>query len=149
MTKKEMPIEDELKLQVNEIVSEERELALLEHDLVSNNPQFTAFLQKQKDFQTKSNLYWKAIEDQMIKNNIKSIKGDWGSLTIAERTYYKAEDLSKVPAKFLKKELDTTKVGAQVKLSGELPKGVTSSLTLSLQKRIKVSTEITKESSRE
>lgn len=145
MTQKEMPIEDELKLQVNELVSEERELALLEHDLVSSNPQFTAFVQKQKEFQTKSNLYWKAIEDQMIKNNIKSIKGDWGSLTIAERTNYKAEDLAKVPAKFIKKALDTTKIGAQVKLSGELPKGVTSSLTLSLQKRIKVSNELTKE----
>lgn len=138
----EMPIEDELKLQVNELVSEERELALLEHDLMNNNPQFTAFLQKQKSFQEKSALYWKSIEDQMIKHSVKSIKGPWGSLTIAERTNYKAADINDVPAKFIKKALDTTKISAQYKLSGSLPKGVESSQSLYLMKRIKLNTEL-------
>lgn len=143
---KDMPIEDELKLQVNAIVGEEKELVLLEHELMTSNPKLGAFLQKQKEFANKSAAFYKTIEEQMIAHNIKSIKGSWGSLTIAERTNYKAADLDAVPAKFIKKALDTTKVSAQVKLSGKLPKGVESSEQLILQKRIKLDAAIEGES---
>lgn len=80
---------------------------------------------------------WDAVEQAMIDNNIKSIKGDWGSLTIAERNTFRAEDIDTVPRKFIKKALDTRKVDAHMKLTGELPKGVTSSQTRYLTKRIK------------
>lgn len=134
----EISIEDELRLQVNELVSEEKELATMEHDLMTSNPQVGRFLQKQKEFTTKQAAFFQVIEDQMINNNIKSIKDWWGSLTIAERTNYKAPNIDDVPPRFIKKALDTTKISAEFKLKNKLPKGIESSQSLFLQKRIKL-----------
>lgn len=89
-----------------------------------------------KETQDKINATWKQVETVMIENDIKSIKGDFGSLTIAERTNYKA-DLDVLPAKFIKKVADTTKIATFAKLEGKLPKGVTTSITRFLTKRIK------------
>lgn len=90
-----------------------------------------------KDQQDQVNATWNEVEAKMIEHDIKSIKGDFGSLTIAERTTYKAFDLTDVPPRFIKKVLDSTKVAAQAKLTNELPKGVTSSVTKYLTKRLK------------
>ena len=90
-----------------------------------------------KEVQSKIDDTWKSVEKQMIDNNIKSVKGEWGSLTIAERTNYKAEDIDLVPKKFIKKTLDTKKVSAAEQLTGELPKGITASQTKFLTKRLK------------
>lgn len=79
---------------------------------------------------------WKTVESAMIEHNVKSIKGDWGSITIAERDVFKG-DIEEVPAKFLKKALDTKKIGSYYTLEGKLPKGVTHSTTKYLTKRIK------------
>lgn len=89
-----------------------------------------------KEAQEQINATWKQVETAMIDNDIKSIKGDFGSLTIAERTNYKA-DLDQLPAKFIKKVADTTKIATFAKLEGKLPKGVTTSSTKYLTKRIK------------
>jgi hypothetical protein len=89
-----------------------------------------------KEAQEKINSTWKEVETVMIENDIKSIKGDFGSLTIAERTNYKA-DLDVLPAKFIKKVADTTKIATYAKLEDKLPKGVTISTTKYLTKRIK------------
>lgn len=142
MSAKEMPIEDELKLQVIQLVSEERELVELENQIMQANPRLGEFLKRQKEFATKSDLFYKSIEDQMISNSIKSIKGDWGSLTIAERTNYKAPSIDDVPPRFIKKALDTSKISAEFKLKGKLPKGVESSQTLYLMKKIKLDTPL-------
>jgi hypothetical protein len=80
---------------------------------------------------------WAQVKDVMVANNIKSVKGPWGSITIAERKVFKATDLKDVPAKFIKKVLDTTKVGSTFTLEGKLPKGVEMSITQYLTKRIK------------
>ena len=72
----------------------------------------------------------------MIEHDIKSLKGDWGSLTIAERTNFKV-DLDNLPTKFVKKVADTTKIATAYKLDGKLPKGVETSTTKYLTKRIK------------
>lgn len=90
-----------------------------------------------KDAETQIKATWKQVESVMIEHDIKSIKGDWGSITIAERTNYKAEDLDAVPSKFLKKALDTNKIAAAFKLENKLPKGITTSVTQYLTKRIK------------
>jgi predicted metal-dependent peptidase len=90
-----------------------------------------------KETETKLKATWKNVETAMIENNVKSIKGEWGSITIADRTNYKASDLEEVPRKFIKKALDTKKVQAHQDLTGELPKGVTESHTKYLTKRIK------------
>lgn len=80
---------------------------------------------------------WDQVKEVMINNDVKSIKGDWGSITIADRTNYRAPALDEVPKKFIKKALDTTKVQAHKDLTGELPKGVAESHTKYLTKRIK------------
>lgn len=101
------------------------------------NPQFREFLELQKSFNEKSSEVWTKVEQLMIDNGVKSVKGSWGSITLAERTSYKAVDLDKVPRKFIKRTLDTTKVGQSHKLENELPRGVEANHTQYLMKRIK------------
>jgi hypothetical protein len=133
-------VKEEITGTVTEILQEEMSLAELEKQL-QESPQFKAFIEAQRTFQTRSALFWKTVEGQMINNEIKSIKGDWGSLTIVERTNLKAADLSLVPSKFLKKVLDTTQVSAYEKLTGKLPKGVESTPTKYLMKKFKTQGE--------
>ena len=129
-------VKQEIITTVDGLVSEEASLAELEQQL-QQNEQFKAFIEAQKAFQTKSNLFWKSVEDQMISNGIKSIKGDWGSLTIAERTDFKAIDINVVAPRFLKKTLDTTKIRAEFTLKKKLPTGIESTQKMFLQKRLK------------
>lgn len=89
-----------------------------------------------KEAQDQITATWKTVERVMIDNDIKSVKGDWGSITIAERTTLKG-DIDVVPAKFIKKAFDAKKAQAHKDLTGELPKGVTESTTKYLTKRIK------------
>lgn len=77
------------------------------------------------------------IKEAMIANDVKKIDGDWGYITLAERTNYKATDITAVPKKFTKLSLDTTKVKAAATLTGELPKGVTESTTQFITKKLK------------
>ena len=79
---------------------------------------------------------WKQVETAMIENDVKSIKGDWGSITIAERDNFKG-DIKEVPAKFLKKVLDTSKISSSFALTGKLPKGVERTTTKYLTRRLK------------
>lgn len=79
---------------------------------------------------------WKQVEKAMIDNNIKTIKGDWGSITVAERTSWDV-DMNILPKRFIKKVADTAKIKAAFELEGEAPKGVTPKRTKYLTKRIK------------
>jgi hypothetical protein len=128
-------IDENIIQEVEGVIALERNLEGLELQL-SKDERFQAFLIKQKEAQQTIRDTWKTIEEQMIEHNIKSVKGEWGSITIAERTNYKA-DLDELPAKFIKKVADTTKIANFAKLEGELPKGVTTSTTKYLMKRIK------------
>jgi len=60
-----------------------------------------------------------------------------GYITLVEKVLYKAEDISEVPAEFIKQALDTTKVKAQATLTGELPAGVVESKTQYITKKFK------------
>lgn len=115
------------------------EVNTLETELRELDPKFQLFIEKQAELrlvQTKNQKAWDQIKDAMIEYNIKTIKGDWGSVTVVERTNYKA-DLDEVPAKFIKKVIDTTKIAASHKLEGKLPKGVTTTTTKFLMKKFK------------
>jgi hypothetical protein len=124
----------EIESEVIKLLEDENKLATLENELMQEE-RFRTFLQAQKTFQTESTLYWKSIEDQMINNNIKSIKGDWGSITIAERIGFDTTD--ELPSKFYKKVVDTKKLSDTYKLEGKAPKGATPKYTKYLTKRIK------------
>lgn len=85
------------------------------------------------------------IKNAMIEANVSKIDIDLpglsGYITLAERTTYKADDISEVAEKYLKPTLDTAKVKAEAVLTGELPTGVTESKTQYIVKKFK-STEL-------
>lgn len=75
--------------------------------------------------------YEKDIKEQltkaMIENDVYSIKNDTYSVTLATRTSFKAK--GKIPKEYQKISLDTTKVGSDYKMYGELPDGIEKSET--------------------
>lgn len=81
------------------------------------------------------------IKQAMIDAGVPRIEVDLpdltGYITLAERTNYKAEDLSEVPEEFTKPALDTDKVKAQHTLTGQLPVGVVESKTQYITKKFK------------
>lgn len=81
------------------------------------------------------------IKQAMIDQGITKVDIDLptltGYITLAERTTYKAEDITEVDNKFLKKTLDTAKVKAEATLTGELPAGVSESKTQYITKKFK------------
>lgn len=77
------------------------------------------------------------IKEAMIANNVQRLDGDWGYITLAERTNYSAEDISKVGADWIKPSLDTTKIKATQTLTGILPVGITESKTQYITKKFK------------
>lgn len=120
---------------VEDIFALEKTLQEIEAEL-SANEQWRSFLDKQKEAQAQIASTWKAIEQQMIENDIKSIKGDWGYVTIAERIGFDIdEDL--LPAKFFKKVVDVKRVGDTYKLEGKDIKGATVKYSKYLTKKIK------------
>lgn len=77
------------------------------------------------------------VKQAMLNSGVYKIQGDWGSITLAERTTYNTEDISKVPEDYTKRVLDTTKVKAEATLSGKLPEGVAETKTQYITKRLK------------
>lgn len=88
-----------------------------------------------KDTQDRINDFWKGVEAEMIEHDVKTIKGDWGTLTIAERLNWETTD--ELASKFYKKVVDTKKISDTYRLEGKAPKGATPSTTKYLTKRIK------------
>lgn len=81
------------------------------------------------------------IKNAMIEAGVPKIEIDMpgltGYITLAERTNYRAEDLSAVDQAFIKPALDTDKVKAEATLRGELPAGVSESKTQYITKKFK------------
>lgn len=109
---------------------EETEASLMKDE------RFRTFLELQKSFKEQSQTVWDNVEKQMIENNVKGIKGDWGSLTIAERLSWDIDSEGLQP-RFYKKVVDTTKLSKTYRLEGKAPKGATPVTTQYLMKRIK------------
>jgi len=100
-----------------------------------NNPQFQKFLDLQESVYEKASEVWKYVEEQMIEHEIKQLKGEFGTVSIAERLNWKTDDT--LPSKFYKKVVDTTKLSNTYRLEGKAPKGATPSTTKYLTKRLK------------
>lgn len=111
----------------------------LENNLaeVLANPTVQKALARQREINEQMAAAWKVIEKHMIDNSVKSVKGDWGSVTIAERKGFKVEDMGSLPSRFIKKVPDTDKIKAAVTLEGKLPAGVEEYTTVYLTKHIK------------
>jgi hypothetical protein len=124
-------IEDEIK----DIVAKQQELATLEQQL-SQNEQFRNFMQLKKTVDEQATLFWSSVESQMIQHDIKSIKGDWGSVTITERIGFDIDD-DLLPNKYFKKVPNTKLIADTFKLEGKPVKGTSPKYTKYLTKRIK------------
>lgn len=116
-----------IKLQ-NDLEAEEREIQL--------DPKVAAFFKRQKEVQTQIADFWKAIETEMISKDIKTVKGDWGYITIAERQGWDVNE-DQLPNKFFKKVVDTKRITDTYRLEGKAPKGCTPHTTKYLTKHIK------------
>lgn len=114
--------EDKIKLTVQQTLELQREVE--------------AKIAEIKDAQSKIDETWASVERTMIDNDIKSIKGDWGSLTIAERIGWDTDE-ELLPKKFFKKVVDVKKLTDTYKLEGKAPKGATPKYTKYLTKRFK------------
>ena len=79
---------------------------------------------------------WGRVRDAMIEHNVKSFKGDFGSLTIVDRTDWDVDE-SKLPEEFFKRVPDKAKITSTYQLEGEAPVGTTKKTTTYLRKTIK------------
>lgn len=121
----------------NKLDKEAQGIIKLENSLkeMELDPRFQEFVTRQKEIKAKIDDEWKKIELAMIKTDTKSIKGDWGSITIAERLNWETTD--ELPARFYKKVVDTTKLSGVYRLENKAPKGATPVYSKYLTKRIK------------
>jgi hypothetical protein len=116
-------------------LSLEKQVADAEQKLLEL-PEFVRFVQLQKQVQEKTAEVWKAVEANMIANDIKSIKGDWGSITITERLEFDV-DTETLQKKFTKTVPDTKKIRDTYRLEGKAPKGTVPRSVKFLTRRLK------------
>lgn len=126
--------EAEIKATVTEIMAAEQELADAQVAL-QQIPEFQKYHTMQQELNSKMALFWKTVETEMIDNNIKSIKGDFGTITVAERLSFDTND--ELQPKFYKKVVDTKKLADTFRLTGKVPKGATPKYSKYLTKRLK------------
>lgn len=131
MEQAEQQIKSELELYDEQQIN----LATLESELQAD-PKFAQFLEARKAFSDLETAVWKKVEQVMLDNNIKSIKTDKFTLSIASRMSFDI-DSDLLPAKFWKRVPDTTKISGTFKLEGKPVKGTTPKSTQYLVKRIK------------
>lgn len=101
---------------------------------LDNPATFESFVKQAKELQNILEEAWGAVEQKMLDHDVKSIKGDWGSLTIAERKNWKGD---KLPPRFYKQVLNTAKLNSMLKLGEKLPKGASYTTSQYLTKKIK------------
>lgn len=98
---------------------------------------FAAAEAQLKELKAKHDEVIEQIRTAMADAGVNKIEGDWGYITLAERTTYKADDLEAVDPKYTKPTLDTAKVKAEAVLTGQLPAGVVESKTQYITKKLK------------
>lgn len=129
-------VEQQVKKELELYEKKQSALAKLTEQL-ETNPQFKAFLQARKEFETMERDVWKHVEQVMLENDLTQIKTDTMTLSIATRNSFKIKDVSQLPKKYIKEVADTTKINGIYKLEGILPHGVEVVETKYLTKRIK------------
>lgn len=138
MANLEQTVEERIKL----VANAEAEVTKLENEL-SADPKFKAWLEAQKNLKEankKNEEFFDALQEQMEaranKTGENSIKGDWGSITLAERIGWDVDE-EQLPKKFFKKVVDTKKITDTFRLEGKAPKGATKKVTKYITKRFK------------
>lgn len=124
-----------IKVQVDEVFAVEKSIDNRLQELLGPK-KFNEFVSFQKQATEKISETWEAVKAAMIANNVKSIKGDFGSISIVERTSFKVNE-SELDDDYFKKQPDLKKIGSAYALLGEPPAGVTPHVTKFLTKRLK------------
>lgn len=87
---------------------------------------FYDFLRFQRDVKQRIDATWAEIETFMRTNNIPTVKGDWGHMTLSDgKTLYAYDEATLTDPIFYKQSLDTAAVKNHKGLFGTLPEGVT------------------------
>lgn len=134
-TKAKSETEEIINNEVEEIFALQKQLSEVESELM-HNEKFKEFLALQRTIPAQIEAVWDKVEEEMIKYNVKSLKGDWGSLTITERLGFEI-DKESLPPRFWKKVPDEKKIRDTYRLEGKPPKGTEPKTTKFLTKRIK------------
>jgi hypothetical protein len=101
---------------------------------ISKPAQFAEFVAQAKALANVLEEAWGVVEQQMLDRNVKSLKGDWGSISTAERINWKVT--ADVDPYYLKTAPDTKKLRAAFD-AGELPTGADFSTSVYITKRLK------------
>ncbi len=131
-------MEDEIKLKLEEAKQAEAELNKIESELALE-PKFQQWLNAQKQLReanAKNEEFFNSLQEKMEGSGTKTIKGDWGSITLAERQGWDIDE-NELPKKFFKRVVNTKKITDTFKLEGKAPKGATPRVTKYLTKRFK------------
>lgn len=120
--------------QVKNLIQIRKSLARGKAGNLAENQAFLDFLAIQQEMTAEFDKTWAVIQSRMEEYDIKSIKGDFGHITLAERKSF----IGSPAPRFTKRVLDTTKINAYLSLNKRLPAGLTLKTTKYLSKRIKV-----------
>lgn len=129
-----MDTEAKVEAELEKYEQQSHKLEVLAAEL-QQDPKFAEFLERQKAFKELEEVVWSNIETTMIENNIRSIKTDKITLTIAERTNWLVDD--ELPRRFKKLVPNTKKISDYYKLNGKVPHGATPAPKKYLVKRVK------------
>lgn len=126
--------------EVMEVVALEGQLAQLESALM-DNPKFIEFINLRAAVNEKYSEMRKKIGDVMIPayaagQSGKTLKGDWGSVTVTETDDFDI-DQDQLPASFWKKVPNVAKIRSKFQLEKKLPKGVNQSKKYGIRLDIK------------
>jgi hypothetical protein len=90
---------------------------------LAQQEQVKKFLETQSATQKQIDETWGVILAQMQKYNIKSLKGEWGSITLVQGRISWDVDLDKLPDEFKKVVADTKKLTTEYDLTEQSPEG--------------------------
>lgn len=117
------------------MLSSETDLTVEIKEVVALEKEAASLLEQAKATQDRIDIFWSSVKNRMVETGTKSLKGDFGSITIAERLSFTATD--ELAPKYFKKVPDVKKIAAEYKLKGVAPKGATPKVTQYLTKRLK------------
>jgi hypothetical protein len=108
--------------------------SLTTRDITNKTARFIRALQTAKTLEAELQSFYEHIQAEMAVTGVTKLSGDWGSLTLATRKTWKA---TKLPPRFYKQTLDTTKLNFLYKSGENLPSGASFTKTNYLSKRLK------------
>lgn len=126
--------ENEIKSLINDLQDSENQLVKMENQ-IQMNPEFKKFLDLQKAVNAKADEVWSKVQTAMEDGNIKTLKGDFGTISLAERLNWSTDD--SLPEEFYKKAVDTKRISDWYRLMGDAPQGAKMSTTRYLIKKLK------------